>query len=147
MNTPGKSFCSYYCSLTPLQLSKIIPAFKIPFQPPLLCEAIPILHMPPSLDKKRNNEWLFWLITLLGVLLYLSNLHPWGMVLLLLICLLNTIWTGHVPGAMLASECGWLGSFLGVCQSLIGSCCSRAAAACLWGEPSLRAFGFQRTAF
>lgn len=37
MNISRKSICSYYCSFSPLQLSKINPAFEIH----LLCEAIP----------------------------------------------------------------------------------------------------------
>lgn len=51
-----------------------------------------------------------------------------------------------MPRDTLASECGRLGSFLGVFHSLLGSCCSRAAAECLGGEPGLRASSPHHTA-
>lgn len=45
-----------------------------------------------------------------------------------------------MPGVLLASKCGWLGIFLGIFQSLIGRCYSRAIAKqCLGGEPGRRA--------
>lgn len=41
MGISRKSFYPYYCSITPLQLSKLNPALEIQLQPHLLCEVIP----------------------------------------------------------------------------------------------------------
>lgn len=52
------------------------------------------------------------------------------------ICLSNSIQTGHMSGAMLASKCGWLGRFRGVSEAQ-RKLLLRAVGEYLGGEPGL----------